>query len=213
MLATTNKYPFFDLSEIIPELNFEFKSYKPLKPVKTGNYIPDFTLNNLHEQWQQFYNGAETHGPVLLRQLLNKPLVISFYSQHWKEEGLDQLKQLNALQHEIRANGGNLLVINDEKGNGLQKLAWENSLSLNFYFDKNNHIAKKFRIYSESNPAWNRFSGIDANIALLATYVIGPSQRVIYDHIDEDFIKPFPAKEILSAVYESALTVNSKKSA
>jgi len=213
MLATTNKYPFFDLSEIIPELNFEFKSYKPLKPVKTGNYIPDFTLNNLHEQWQQFYNGAETHGPVLLRQLLNKPLVISFYSQHWKEEGLDQLKQLNALQHEIRANGGNLLVINDEKGNGLQKLAWENSLSLNFYFDKNNHIAKKFRIYSESNPAWNRFSGIDANIALLATYVIDPSQRVIYDHIDEDFIKPFPAKEILSAVYESALTVNSKKSA
>jgi len=213
MLATTNKYPFFDLSEIIPELNFEFKSYKPLKPVKTGNYIPDFTLTNLHEQWQQFYNGAETHGPVVLRQLLNKPLVISFYSHHWKEAGLDQLKKLNALQHEIRTNGGNLLIINDEKGNNLQKLAWENSLSLNFYFDKNNHIAKKFRIYSESNPAWNRFSGIDANIALLATYVIDPSQRVIYDHIDEDFIKPFPAKEILSAVYESALNVNSKKSA
>lgn len=213
MLATTNKYPFFDLSEIIPELNFEFKSYKPLKPVKAGNYIPDFTLNNLHEQWQQFYNGAETHGPVLLRHLLNKPLVISFYSHHWKEAGLDQLKQLNALQHEIRANGGNLLIINAERESGLQKLVWENSLSLNFYFDKNNHIAKKFRIYSESNPAWNRFSGIDANIPLLATYVIDPSQRVIYDHLDEDFIKPFPVKEILSAVYESALTVNNKRSA
>jgi len=213
MLATTNKYPFFELSEIIPELSFEFKSYKPLKPVKAGNYIPDFTLNALYEHWQQFYNGAETHGPVLLRHLMNKPLVISFYSHHWKEVGLSQLKQLNTLQHEIRANGGNLLIINDEKDNGLQKIAWENSLSLSFYYDKNNEIAKKFRIYSEDNPAWNRFSGIDANVPLLATYVIDPSHQVVYDHIDHDFIDTFPAREIVSAVYESALVSNSRKSA
>lgn len=213
MLATTDKYPFFELSEIIPELNFEFKSYKPLKPVKVGNYIPDFTLNTVYEHWQQFYNGAETHGPVLLRHLLNKPLVISFYSYHWKDNGLNQLKQLNTLQHEIRANGGNLLIINDEKDNGLQKIAWENSLSLSFYYDKNNEIAKKFRIYSDDNPAWNRFSGIDANVPLLATYVIDPSHRVVYDHIDHDFTGTFPAKEIVSAVYESALVSNSRKSA
>ena len=213
MLATIDKYPFFELSEIIPELNFEFKSYKALSPVKAGNYIPDFTLNAVYEHWQQFYNGAETHGPVLLRHLLTKPLVISFYSHHWKEAGLNQLKQLNNLQHEIRANGGNLLIINDEKDNGLQRIAWENSLSLSFYYDKNNEIAKKFRIYSEDNPAWNRFSGIDANVPLLATYIIDPSNQVVYDHVDPNFIDSFPAREIISAVYESALINNSRKSA
>jgi len=213
MLATIDKYPFFELSEIIPELNFEFKSYKALSPVKAGNYIPDFTLNAVYEHWQQFYNGAETHGPVLLRHLLNKPLVISFYSHHWKEAGLNQLKQLNNLQHEIRANGGNLLIINDEKDNGLQRIAWENSLSLSFYYDKNNGIAKKFRIYSEDNPAWNRFSGIDANVPLLATYIIDRSNQVVYDHVDPNFIDSFPAREIISAVYESALINNSRKSA
>ena len=213
MLATIDKYPFFELSEIIPELNFEFKPYKALNPVKAGNYIPDFTLNAVYEHWQQFYNGAETHGPVLLRHLLNKPLVISFYSHHWKEAGLNQLKQLNNLQHEIRANGGNLLIINDEKDNGLQRIAWENSLSLSFYYDKNNGIAKKFRIYSEDNPAWNRFSGIDANVPLLATYIIDPSNQVVYDHVDPNFIDSFPAREIISAVYESALINNSRKSA
>ena len=213
MLATIDKYPFFELSEIIPELNFEFKSYKALSPVKAGNYIPDFTLNAVYEHWQQFYNGAETHGPVLLRHLLNKPLVISFYSHHWKEAGLNQLKQLNNLQHEIRANGGNLLIVNDEKDNGLQRVAWENSLSLSFYYDKNNEIAKKFRIYSEDNPAWNRFSGIDANVPLLATYIIDPSNQVVYDHVDPNFIDSFPAREIISAVYESALINNSRKSA
>ena len=197
MLATIDKYPFFELSEIIPELNFEFKSYKALSPVKAGNYIPDFTLNAVYEHWQQFYNGAETHGPVLLRHLLNKPLVISFYSHHWKEAGLNQLKQLNNLQHEIRANGGNLLIINDEKDNGLQRIAWENSLSLSFYYDKNNEIAKKFRIYSEDNPAWNRFSGIDANVPLLATYIIDRSNQVVYDHVDPNFIDSFPAREII----------------
>jgi len=213
MLATIDKYPFFELSEIIPELNFEFKPYKALNPVKAGNYIPDFTLNAVYEHWQQFYNGAETHGPVLLRHLLNKPLVISFYSHHWKEAGLNQLKQLNNLQHEIRANGGNLLIINDEKDNGLQRIAWENSLSLSFYYDKNNGIAKKFRIYSEDNPAWNRFSGIDANVPLLATYIIDRSNQVVYDHVDPNFIDSFPAREIISAVYESALINNSRKSA
>ena len=213
MLATIDKYPFFELSEIIPELNFEFKPYKALNPVKAGNYIPDFTLNAVYEHWQQFYNGAETHGPVLLRHLLNKPLVISFYSHHWKEAGLNQLKQLNNLQHEIRANGGNLLIVNDEKDNGLQRIAWENSLSLSFYYDKNNGIAKKFRIYSEDNPAWNRFSGIDANVPLLATYIIDRSNQVVYDHVDPNFIDSFPAREIISAVYESALINNSRKSA
>lgn len=213
MLAAINKYPFFDISEIIPDNDLEFKTYKSLIPVKAGNYIPDFTLNQSYAHWQQFYNGSETHGPVMLRHLLDKPLVVSFYSHHWKSIGLEQLKQLNAIQHEIKASGGNLLIVTAEREEGLQAKAWEHNLSLNFYYDDDNEIAKRFRVYSEDDPAWSRFSGIDENAPLLATYVIDPARQIIYDHIDLDFTATFPAKDIISAVYQTALSYNRRRSA
>jgi peroxiredoxin len=215
MLTTANnKYPFFDLLEIVPDIDLSIKAYKPLKPVKAGNIIPDFTLSKEYSRWQHFYNGAPGYGTILLKQLLSKPLVISFYSHYWKENGLEQLKQLNAIQYEIKANGGNLLIINAHKGDEqLAAYAWEHSLSLNFYHDNNNELAKKFRVYSEDDPAWNRFSGIDVNVPLLATYVIDPSKQIIYDHFDRDFLRIFSDRDIISAVYESALIRNSRKSA
>ena len=213
MLTSVNKYPYFDLSEIIPDPDYTVKSYRPLSPVKTGNFVPDFILSPQWANWQQFYNGSETHGPVLLRHLLDKPLVITFYSRHWKSLGIDHLKQLNAIQHEIKANGGNLLIITDEQTDELQTIAWQHSLSLNFYYDGDNGIAKKFRIYSDENPAWNRFSGVDENVALLATYVIDASRQVVFDHLNLNFNELFPAREIISYVYLTALVNNRKKSA
>ncbi|MDB5134924.1 MAG: redoxin protein [Mucilaginibacter sp.] len=210
MLAALNlsKYPYFDMSEIVPEPDFAFKSYQSVKPIKAGNMLPEFTLQKENAKWQQFFNGAEIHGPVLLRQLLNKPLVISFYSNLWQSYGLDLLKQLNNLQHEIKASGGNLLIISAEKEKKLEKIAWDNSLSLSFYFDTEKEIAEKFRIYSEHDPIWNRFSGIDINVPLLATYVISPSGLITYDHIDMDFAESFPTKDIISAVQRSESSNN-----
>ena len=123
------------------------------------------------------------------------------------------MKQLNTIQHEIKANGGNLLIIADERDDDLQNKAWEHNLSLNFYYDTENEIAKKFRVYSDENPAWNRFSGVDENVSLLATYVIDPSRQVIYDHLNLNFNEAFPVSEIISHVYVTALINNQRKSA
>ena len=215
MLTTTNnKYPFFDLLEIVAETDLPFKPYRPLKPVQSGNFVPDFKLYNDYSRWQQFFNGSETHGPVSLRHLLNKPLVIAFYSHHWREQGLTLLKQLNNIHNEIKASGGNLLIVSDERTDELEKQAWEHSFTLNFYYDEDKEIARIFRVFSDDDPVWNRFSGIDVNVPLLATYVIDPSKQVIYNHIDLDFLGTFSARDIVSSVYESALIAgNSKKSA
>lgn len=216
MLATTinhTKYPFFDLSEIIPERDLSFKAYKPLRPVRSGNYLPDFTLHAAYTRWQHFFNGAETHGALLLRQLLSKPLVISFYSPQWQQHGLEQLKQLNAIQAEIKASGGNLIIITAEKEKELEKLVWENNLSLNFYFDAQHQIAQSLRIYSDADPVWNRFSGIDTNVPLLATYVLDANRQVIYDQVSLDLGESIAAKNIISAVYGASLAENLKRSA
>lgn len=212
MLSTINKYPFFDFSEIIPDRDLSYKQTQPLKPIKAGNFVPGFKLSSDYNKWQRYYNGAETHGPILLKQLLNKPLVVSFYSKHWLDIGIEQLTRLNDIQAEIRANGGELLVINAEKENELTKITWEHSFSLNFYTDENNELAEQFSVFSEEDPTWNKFSGIDVNVPLLATYVIDSSRRIIYDHIDWKLSGSFSSKDILSAVYDAAL-VTARKSA
>jgi len=195
-----NSFPYFDLSEIEPDQDLIFRSFQKSEPVRSGDILPDFSLEKEPGRWQQFFNGAETLGPVLFHQLLNKPLVIGFYSYHWQQYGIELLKQLSSLQNDISANKASLLIISSEKDKKLEKLVWDNNLSLNFYFDKDKQIAEKFRIYSEHDPIWNKFSGIDTNVPLLATYVVSATGQIEYDHIDPDFSKTFPTGEILSAV-------------
>jgi len=195
-----NSFPYFDLSEIEPDQDLVFRSFQKSEPVRSGDILPDFSLEKEPGRWQQFFNGAETHGPVLFHQLLNKPLVIGFYSYHWQQYGIELLKQLSSLQNDISANKASLLIISSERDKKLEKLVWDNNLSLNFYFDKDKQIAEKFRIYSEHDPIWNKFSGIDTNVPLLATYVVSATGQIEYDHIDPDFSKTFPTGEILSAV-------------
>lgn len=214
MLTTISKYQFFDLSEIIPEPSFSYKPYKKLQPVKTGNLIPDINLVTDYKRWKNFYNGAQTHGPISLKHLYGKPLAIAFYSKHWKDRGVEQLIQLNAIQSEIKANGGNLLILTDEAGDEqLAKITWENNLSLNFYHDINNEIATQLRVYSEEDPTWNCFSGIDVNIPLLAVYVIDTERHVIYDHIDRNLSATFIADDIIASIYQASLTGIRRKSA
>ena len=215
MLTTATKYPFFDLSEIIPEAKLSYKAYKSLKPVRTGNLIPDINLSTQYSRWQNFYNGAPTHGPISLKHLYGKPLAIAFYSKHWGEHGIDQLQQLNAIQNQIKANGGNLVIIttDGEDDQQLAHITWEHSLSLNFYYDIDNEIAQKFRVYSENDPTWNNFSGIDVNIPLLAVYVIDTDRQITFDHVNRDLSTPFFADDLISSVYESVLVNNRRRSA
>lgn len=202
MLSTLeiNSFPYFDRSEIEPDQDLVFRSFQKSEPVRSGDVLPDFSLEKEQGRWQQFFNGAETHGPVLFNQLLNKPLVIGFYSYHWQQYGTDLLKQLNSLQNDITGNKASLLIIGSEKDRKLEKLVWDNNLSLNFYYDTDKHIAEKFGIYSQHDPIWNKFSGIDTNVPLLATYVVSASGQIEYDHIDPDFSKTFPTGEIIFAV-------------
>ncbi len=75
---------------------------------------------------------------------IKRTIVISFYSGNWKEQGLKFINQLNEINTEIRANGGNHIIITDSRSPELEKAAWDNSLSLNFYFDAAHKFAGRF---------------------------------------------------------------------
>ncbi|HEX3386405.1 MAG TPA: redoxin domain-containing protein [Mucilaginibacter sp.] len=196
-LVKSDKYPEFDNLELEREKDLSFRSWQGLKPAITGAIAPDFVLEKDNFHWQVFQNGVETNNPVSLRQLLNKTLVLAFYSSAWQEHGLDMLRQLSVIQHEVQTHDANLLIIHSEKGRGLEKLAWDNKLSLSFYFDSENSIAEKFGVYSDNDPVWNRFSGIDHNVPLLAAYVIAPYGRILYDHVEWNFTAEFPERNII----------------
>jgi peroxiredoxin len=91
-------------------------------------------------------------------------------------------------------------------------LAWEHSLSLSFYYDNENQIARKFRVYSEEDPTWNKFAGIDENIPLLSTYVIDTARHILYAHIDKNLNEDINSEQIVASVYGSALN-NNRRSA
>ncbi|MBS1527655.1 MAG: redoxin domain-containing protein [Bacteroidetes bacterium] len=201
------RYIGFDTIEIDHEQEFKLRAYKRLQPLKSGDRVPSFFYQKDHCHWQQFVNGVIVHGPSLLNRLADKALVIAFYSAHWHTTGLQLLKQLSQLSAEIKARDTNLLIVAAEKDSNLEKLAWDNNLSLSFYFDQDNQIAGKFGVYSDLDPTWDHFSGIDVNVPLLSTYVISRNGKIVYDHINRDCSDTFPRKELVAAVNRTTVFV------
>ena len=195
-----NRYPLFDMSEIIQELEFGMTRKKVLNPLRKGEQVPNFSFEKSNFRWQQFVNGVEKATTINLLQLLNKPLIIAFYSAEWQAHSLNLLLQLNRLNQDIKAANANILIVSAEKEKGLENIVWENSLSLNFYYDTERLIAEKFGIYSDDDPVWDKFSGIDTNVPLLATYAISAEGEILFDYVEWDFSKDIPAETLLASV-------------
>lgn len=201
--------PSFDISEATTDRDLSFKNYQSLKPVKTGAFISRINFDFAYSRWQNFTNGVADDAFIATKQIYGKPLVISFYSKHWHAKGAEHLKQLSALQEEVRANGGNLVVISAEAiDEDLLETAFDNNISLNFYFDQNNSIAKQLGVYSDKDPIWNWFAGVDLNVPLLATFVIGAEQNIVFDHNDRDHAGSLNNETVVNAVRHSAFISN-----
>ncbi|MDP9079340.1 MAG: redoxin domain-containing protein [Bacteroidota bacterium] len=213
MSSSLNKYPHFELLEIEPELNLTFKKYKALSPLRKGDVAPVLTFANDFNAWRQFLNGAGNNIHLSARQLLSKPLVISFYSHHWKSEGLDFITRLSEINTAIKANGGNHIVITDGCSAELEKAAWDNNLTLNFYFDSTGKLAEAFGVFDANSPVWERFSGIDAHVPLLAYFVVTPYNQVVFSQSNWSADQPLQSGELLDAVYKASLDLNARKSA
>jgi peroxiredoxin len=166
--------PTFDYNELITELEIPFKKRHLVTPLKTGSHVYDFILEKENINRQLVFKNGETHSSVVHRKLVGKPLIISFYSSQWQEYGLNHMKQLNHLQNEIKALGANILIITpDAMDQALTEIIWNHSLYLNFYYDQDNLIAKKFKVYSDHDPAWNRYPALKLiSLYWLPTYWI-----------------------------------------
>ncbi|MGI4750769.1 MAG: redoxin domain-containing protein [Janthinobacterium lividum] len=202
MFSTTYQFPVFEFLELKQQARTNQK-YQPLKPLQAGQLTPDLKLINKNGTWLNT-RIKNYEGTVFTQQLLTKPLVINFYAEAWNRKGTFVLKKLNAIQHKINAAGGNLLIITSEGPFAQAELNSKHGFNLNFYHDVNHEIARKFKVYSDEDPIWNKFSGIDVNVPLLATYILSPGRQIIYDHVDTAFNGHFPSAEIVDAVQNAS---------
>jgi peroxiredoxin len=207
--ATTIQYPSFDLLEATIDRDLSYKNYLSLKPAKTGISVPRISFDFAYSRWQSFSNGVIDDTFVATKQLYGQPLVVSFYSKHWNGKGAEYIKQLSNLHKEVKANGGSLIVVSAEEfSEELAKAAFRNNLSLTFYFDQNNTIAEQLGVYSENDPIWNWFAGIDQNVPLLSTFVIGAGNNIVFDHNFRDYDERLPNQDLIKAVSDSAFINN-----
>ncbi|MGX5817739.1 redoxin domain-containing protein [Chitinophaga lutea] len=199
-MRTANPYADF------PPLFTEIRSTKPLndrtrvQPAKAGHTLPLFQLHKddfvtpfafLHRE-QHYIVGSE---------LLNQPLVLAFFSQHWMKYGDKFLNTLQELYADILVMGGQLLVVSSDSRKELDQLVRQRGLTFPLAIDRNNQIARSAGLYLESDPLWDRVSGIEENAPLPAIFVIGQSQRISYAFADPYLDRAVDARELLTEVY------------
>jgi peroxiredoxin len=147
---------------------------------------------------------ANTQGFVALVELLERPLVLSFFSIHWNDYGIQHLKALQALHQSIRETGGTLLVLTSEDKKFIQPLIEEHGLTFDIIHDKDNAVAEKLGLYHESAPLWDKVSGINENVPTPATYVVNPAKNVVYGSADSFLQQRLNSTELLEALAYAA---------
>jgi peroxiredoxin len=202
MSLTHNRYADYLLAPIPERFNPPVLRSIKIAPAKAGDAIPDFSLQRAN---------FITDGPLLpesaerapLRELLNRPLVLAFVSQHWNNYAHTLLQDLRDIYQDIHVMGGQLLVISDEDKAWFTPLLEQYQLSFPVLWDNQHKIAGRFGLYSDTDPIWDRISGIDADVPSPGIYVLSPSGKIVFESVDLYFEKSLPVRQLLSAVYDA----------
>lgn len=143
-------------------------------------------------------------GFVALVELLERPLVLSFFSIHWNDYGVQHLKTLQALHASVQAAGGTLLVLTAEDKRFIQPLIEEHGLTFDIIHDKDNAVSEKLGLYFEADPLWDKVSGIDENVPVPATYVVNPAKNIVFGESDTYLQRTLDHNGLLQAVEQAA---------
>jgi peroxiredoxin len=177
------------------------KTYVKARPLKNRDSLPICRINCELGVWQHLSLGLQEASTIYLHQLLQDgPLVISTYSPDWNEYGTRHLKALNRAYPNIRALGGNLLVLTTEYFKNIVHIIQEHSLEFNLLQDFENRISEAFGVYSKYEPVWDRIAGITEDVPFPATFVINTDRRIVYDYVDKDFEYTISDKELEKAM-------------
>ncbi|GAB3989642.1 hypothetical protein GCM10028807_14990 [Spirosoma daeguense] len=169
-------------------------------PLVTGELAPFFTLINTLDSWQAtlFTNDFSDKSLYLPDLLEVGPVVVSFYCPCWGAYARPFLTALTELAIKLHEEGGQLVVFTNENP---RLLARQTDISnMLMAHDAGNAVARRFGVYSETDPIWDRVSGISEDVYIPAIYVIDRFRKLQYHFLDENFEGFTDSEELLRAL-------------
>lgn len=159
------------------------------QPLVTGNIVPSFTISTKQGLLSFCLGTSVTRESIIsLQDFIDygQPLVVLFLG--FSTRAALSIARLELLQQQIQKEGGKLLVLTPIEQKHWKRY-FKGSHSLSIFHDEDNTIAESFGLFDEQNPLWQWVSGIESEEEVLpAVYVIAPDRRIVYHHVDFDFV-------------------------
>ena len=198
-----------EMLPMIPEkiLNLLLRKTKELvnsgiaeKALKKGDKIPKITLPNAHNK------------SVNINELLNGPLVISFYRGGWCPYCNLELRALQEKLKDIKISGGKMIAITPETPDNSLTTSEKHKLEFEVLSDVGNKIAGQFGlvfnlpeelrpIYKQFNFDIPKYDGDDSwSLPIPATYVVNKDGLITHSFVDADYTKRMEPADIIEAL-------------
>jgi len=157
--------------------------------LRTGDRCPGFRLDNAQGQ------------EITSEQLLEKPLVISFYRGAWCPYCNLEIRALSERLPEIRASGAELIAVTPQLPEKSQQQVSTANLEFEVLSDPGNGLARQFGLVftlpESLRPlyqAWGvdlpAYNGDDSfELPVPATYIVDPEGRIRYHFVDSDYTR------------------------
>jgi len=170
--------------------------------LKVGNKVPEFTLSNQKSKIINIKDIIEK----------NSYTIISFYRGSWSAYCNMQLIALQKIVSQLKILHSSLVVISPQTPDKLSYTSEKYGLTFEILYDKNNTIAKEFKILTKMDKELSdvydslKIDILEANrngtydLPLPATFIINKNYEIIYTFVDEDYRKRCDSKMILDAI-------------
>ena len=195
--------------------------------IQIGDIAPDFELPNGN-------NGTNDNQEKISSKKLRKEgkyVVVLFYHGEWSRFCGITLEAMQRFLPKFEAKGAQVVAISPQSLDYSSRTAKTRNLTFPVLSDSRNYIADKFRLTFEptsgmllsSNHQDNKKVNLRAYnnngesgkatsmLPLPAAYVIDPSGRVVYSHVQCDFTKRAEPADILSAIPTTKKVTYQKK--
>ncbi len=188
--------PIFDLLELdlAPEVFFTIQ--EKLQPVAAGTPVAGLTTLRRVNKWHPYFDEIVLDTASNQLRYTHKPLLLYFFEKDWGTIAVEHLNQLNAAQNKLHEQQINLLVITSGSLKEFEELCKKGSWILEAYEDTTFEIASLLKIYSEKDPSWSRYPGIEGNIPLPALYLLDGARQIALDFPNKAIDPELPLGQI-----------------
>ncbi len=201
--------PIFDLLELdlAPEIFFTVQ--EKLQPVAAGTPVAGLTTLRRVNKWHPYFDEIVLDTTSNQLRYTHKPLLLYFFEKDWGTIATEHLTQLNAAQNKLNEQQINLLVITTGSLKEFEALAKKELWNLEVFEDASFEIASLLKIYSEKDPSWSRYPGIEGNVPLPALYLLDSARQIALDFPNKAIQPELPLEQVWALFANGSNTINS----